>query len=331
MIDKNHRVGVIGSGSYGTAIVKILTENCEKINWCVWGNSVRDYLKEEGKNPNYLKKVIFDVRQLNISTDVNQVVNSSDIIFLVTPSVHLHAVMKDLTTKIDEKLFVSAIKGIIPETNGVVYEYLNQKFGVKDQFQGALTGPCHAEEIALEKMSYLTLSMTGDHLKIAKPILESRYIKVTESDDVLGNEYGAILKNIYAIGVGLLNGLRFGENFKAVFLANALREMEVILNGLVGGSRKMNTTSILGDLLVTCYSEYSRNQRFGRMIGDGTTPNAAREKMDMVVEGDYATKNIYERGKAKGMEIPLIEAIYRVLFQNEDAKICFENLKLKLN
>jgi len=331
-IFQNMNVGVLGSGSFATAIVKMLTENCSKIHWCVRDEFVKGTLEKRKHNPTYIPSVMFNLEQLYITVDVNELMRRCDIIFLVTPSIYLVDFLKPLNVSLEGKIFVSAIKGIVPEHNDIVAHFMRDQYGVPLENQAVISGPCHAEEVAMERLSYLTVSALDDEkVHQISQLLESHYIRITKSCDIIGNEYSSVLKNIYAIGAGIASGLGYGDNFHAVFVSNAIREIEIYLDAIYPENRDVNDSSTLGDLLVTSYSLFSRNRSLGNLIGKGYTVKSAIQSMNMVAEGYYATKSIYEIGKEKGLKLPIISMVYEVLFEEKNAEKRFLQLTEQLN
>ncbi len=333
---KNHKeeisVGVLGSGSFATAIVKMLVENCKVVHWCVRNEFVKGAIELRGHNPTYLTAVNFNLKSLKLTTDINELVTNCDVIVLATPSIYLSDSMDKLSCEYKDKIFVSAIKGIIPKVNDVVAHYLRNEFQIGFRNQAVIAGPCHAEEVAMQRLSYLTIATVEDEVseKLEK-IFSSDFIKVNSSKDLLGNEYSAILKNIFAIGAGIASGLGYGDNFIAVFVSNAIREMEIFLEAIYEAPRDVNESSYLGDLLVTAYSLFSRNRNLGNLIGKGYTVKSAIQSMNMVAEGYYAADSIYKTVKEKKLKLPIIETVYEVLYEGKNAEKQFRKLTAKLN
>lgn len=320
-------VGVLGSGSFATAIVKMLLENTEQVHWCVRNEYVKGALEARGHNPNYLTSVSFEVQKLQLTTDINELISACDIVVLAIPSIYLAEAMEHLTADYSNTLFVSAIKGIVPSHNDVVAHYLRDVFNIGYRNQGVIAGPCHAEEVAMERLSYLTIATAekedGDTLKA---LFASDYIKVNCSRDILGNEYASVLKNIYAIGAGIASGLGYGDNFNAVLVSNAIREMELFLDAVYPEHREVNDSAYLGDLLVTAYSLFSRNRYLGNLIGKGYTVKSAIQSMSMVAEGYYATNGIYGIAAEKNLKTPIINTVYGILYDGKNAEKEFEKL-----
>lgn len=253
-------------------------------------------------------------------------------VVLATPSIYLTDTIEKMTVGYEGKIFVSAIKGIVPKHNDIVAHYLRDRFNIGFRCQAVIAGPCHAEEVAMERLSYLTIATVEDAVsELLTGLFASDFIKVNASRDVLGNEYSAILKNIYAIGAGIAGGLGYGDNFTAVFVTNAIREMEIFLEAVYEAPRDVNESAYLGDLLVTAYSLFSRNRSLGNLIGKGYTVKSAIQSMNMVAEGYYAAESIYQTAKKKGLNLPIINAVYGILYEDKNAEKQFRKLTLKLN
>jgi glycerol-3-phosphate dehydrogenase (NAD(P)+) len=325
-------IGVLGSGSFGTAIVKMLLENSKMVHWCVRNEFVKGAIELRGHNPVYLTSVNFNPKNLKITTDINELVSACDIIVLATPSIYLSDAMEKMTCDYSGKIFVSAIKGIVPKVNDIVSHYLRNEFNIGFRNQAVIAGPCHAEEVAMERLSYLTIATVEDEVsKNLHHLFSSHFIKVHSSKDILGNEYSAILKNIYAIGNGIASGLGYGDNFTAVFVTNAIREMETYLESIYEAPRDVNESAYLGDLLVTAYSLFSRNRNLGNLIGKGYTVKSAIQSMNQIAEGYYACESIYATAKEKKITAPIVETVYEILYENKNAEIEFKKLLSKLN
>lgn len=328
--DKN-AIGVVGSGSFATAIVKMLVENCETVHWCVRNEFVKGAIELRHHNPSYLTAVNFDIKKLAITTDINELVSACDIVVLATPSIYLSDTLDKMTCDYAGKIFVSAIKGIVPKVNDVVAHYLKNEFKIGFRHQAVIAGPCHAEEVAMERLSYLTIATLPENQQILHDKFSSHFIKVNSSTDILGNEYSAILKNIYAIGAGIATGLGYGDNFTAVFVTNAIREMEVFLEGIHETPRDVNESAYLGDLLVTAYSLFSRNRNLGNLIGKGYTVKSAIQSMNMIAEGYYAADSVYQTAKEQNIKTPIIDTIYKILYEEKNAEKLYKELTSILN
>jgi len=331
-MDKAPSFGVIGGGSWATAIVKMLCENLDQVNWYMRSAYAIEHIKKQDHNPNYLSSVEFDVNQLTLSNDINETVAASDYIIFAIPSAFLKRELDVLTIPLNDKIVFSAIKGIVPETSLIVGEHFHEYFEVPMDNIGVLTGPCHAEEVALERLSYLTIACLDEKkAEIVAGYLGSDYITCKVSDDVIGTEYAAVLKNIYAIAAGIAHGLGYGDNFQSVLMSNAIREMKKFIKKVHKMKRNINDSAYLGDLLVTGYSVFSRNRMFGNMIGKGYTVKSAQMEMSMIAEGYYATESAYKINKLKKAKTPIINAVYAILYEGKDPKKIFKKLVDKLD
>lgn len=326
------KVGLVGGGSWATAIAKMLCKNHETIHWWVRNEYTKEYILKHKHNPNYLTAVAFSPSQLLLTTDINELVENSDWIIMATPSIHLEACLENLTTSIENKLIVSAIKGIVPGHLKIVGEYLHDEFQMNYENFGVISGPCHAEEVALERLSYLTIAAQDkEKAKLVADGLACSFIKTTVSEDIFGTEYAAVLKNIYAIAAGIAHGLGYGDNFQAVLMSNATREMNRITQHISPIKRDVKESAYLGDLLVTGYSNFSRNRMFGNMIGKGYTVKSAILEMNMVAEGYYATQSVYQLKKILEVKAPILAAVYKTLYAGKEPKKVFARLANKLN
>ncbi len=329
------KFAVFGGGSWATAIVKMLCENLDEVGWYMRGETTVEYIRNEQHNPNYLSSVEFDVSQLKLSSDINEMVEYGDYLIFVVPSAFVETELKKITSSLKDKIIFSAIKGIVPESSLIVGDHFFTNYDIPFKDIGVITGPCHAEEVALERLSYLTIACADqEKAKTVANALSCEYIKCTTSDDIIGTEYAAMLKNIYALGAGIAHGLGYGDNFQSVLMSNAIREMKRYVKKVHKMKRDINGSAYLGDLLVTGYSTFSRNRMFGNMIGKGYTVKSAMMEMSMVAEGYYATKSAYELNEAKGKKkakIPIISAVYSVLYEGKNPKKVFKKLTEKLN
>lgn len=331
-MEKEPKFAVIGGGSWATAIAKMLCENQAKIAWYMRSTYAIEHLKHQFHNPNYLSSVEFDIDQLELTNDINEAVKFADYLIFAIPSAFLNGELEKLTESLDGKIIFSAIKGIVPETSLIVGEHFHTKYNIPYENIGVVTGPCHAEEVALERLSYLTIAC-GDRkkAKIVAKNVSSHYINAKITDDIIGTEYAAMLKNIYAIAAGIAHGLGYGDNFQSVLMSNAIREMKRFIKEVHKMKRNINNSAYLGDLLVTGYSVFSRNRMFGNMIGKGYTVKSAQMEMSMVAEGYYATKSAYMLNQKHGAKTPIIDAVYAVLYENKEPKKIFKKLTEKLN
>lgn len=329
------KIAVFGGGSWATAIVKMLCENLDEVGWYMRSVYALEHIKKEQHNPNYLSSVELKTKQLKLSNDINELVAYADYLVFVIPSAFLHTELQKVTESLKGKVIFSAIKGIVPESSLIVGDHFYTHYNIPFKDIGVITGPCHAEEVALERLSYLTIACADQNkAQLMADMLSSNYIKCSTSDDIKGTEYAAMLKNIYAVAAGIYHGLGYGDNFQSVLMSNAIREMKRYVKKVHKMKRDINDSAYLGDLLVTGYSTFSRNRMFGTMIGKGYTVKSAQMEMSMVAEGYYATKSAYELNQAKEnnkAKTPIINAVYSVLYQNRNPKKIFKKLTEKLN
>ena len=328
------KFAVFGGGSWATAIVKMLSENLEEVGWYMRNETALEHIKKDKHNPNYLSSIEFDVSKLKLSNDINKMVIYADYLIFVIPSAFLYTELKKLNVSLEGKIVFSAIKGIVPETSLIVGDHFFSNLKIPFKDIGVITGPCHAEEVALERLSYLTIACADDKkAQIVADHLSCDYIKCKTSEDIIGTEYAAMLKNIYAIAAGIAHGLGYGDNFQSVLMSNAIREMKKYVKKIYKMKRDINGSAYLGDLLVTGYSTFSRNRMFGNMIGKGYTVKSAQMEMSMVAEGYYATKSAYllNQNKEKNAKTPIINAVYSILYEGKNAKNVFKALTDKLD
>lgn len=328
------RFGIIGSGSWATALAKVLTDNEQEVNWWIRNKPVIQQIQKRRHNPHYLSSIYFDVSLLNMSDDVNKIIEHSDIVLFAVPSAYVKNVLANLSAvSFQNKKILSAIKGLVPDHDLLLNEYLSKEFDVPIENYFALLGPCHAEEVAAEKLSYLTFS--GIDITITQQIaacFKTDYINTITNHDIFGVQYAAVLKNIYALGAGIAHGLDYGDNFLSVYIANSADEMAGFLRKagiqhiVVGEHHQTDPYTLkkdinyaasvyLGDLLVTCYSPYSRNRTFGTMIGKGYNVQSAQLEMNMVAEGYNASRCIYNINKRVNADLPIAETVYKILWE----------------
>jgi glycerol-3-phosphate dehydrogenase (NAD(P)+) len=315
------RIGLLGSGSWATALAKMICENVSELNWWVRSEDTKEFLETHGSNPRYIESIQFPKEKLKLSTDMQEVIDNSDIIIVAIPSMFLDDVFKAANPKgLERKIIFSAIKGMIPQFNSIPARYLHKRFDISYDNLGIICGPCHAEEVARERLSYLTVACPDtDKAEIFAPFLRTRYIKVNTSDDVFGAELAAVLKNVYAVGAGLAHGLGYGDNFISVLISNAAIEMKRFIDKVHDIDRNIKSSPYLGDLLVTAYSVNSRNRALGTMVGSGYTVNAAVIEMNMVAEGMTGAKGIFEMNKKYEVEMPIADSVYRILHKRMSA------------
>lgn len=331
-MDNQPKVAVLGGGSWATAIVKMLCEKLDTVGWYMRSIYAIEHIKRNKHNPNYLSSAELRPSQLDLYSEINDVVDNYDILIFAIPSAFVKTELDKLSSSLENKIIFSAIKGIIPETGLIVGEHFNEAYQIPFENIGVITGPCHAEEVAMERLSYLTIACQDEEkAKLLSKCLESRYIKTKISDDIIGTEYAAMLKNIFAIAAGIYHGLGYGDNFQSVLMSNSIREMKRFIKKVHRMKRNINNSAYLGDLLVTGYSTFSRNRMFGNMIGKGYTVKSAMLEMSMVAEGYYATKSAYKIKQTNEVKTPIIDVVYKVLYEGKEAKIVFEELTHKLN
>ena len=316
-IKKNKKVAVIGGGSWATAVVKMLTNTQDEVLWWMRNKEAAQHILTYGHNPNYLSSASLPVQKLRISDQLFETIEEADIVVIATPSAFLHSLFTSITLPdLSKKLIISTVKGIVPETQQIPVDFIKEFLGVSDQQIGMICGPCHAEEVAMEKLSYLTIACPSpEDAQEFADMLACRYIFTTISDDLIGMELCAIMKNIYALASGICRGLNYGDNFQAVLIANAVQEAKRFIDALHPIERDITASGYLGDLLVTAYSPFSRNRVFGALIGKGYSVKSAQAEMSMIAEGYYAVKSVYEINKKYGADIPIADAVYRILYE----------------
>jgi glycerol-3-phosphate dehydrogenase (NAD(P)+) len=329
------KVAMIGGGSWATAIVKMLSDNIteKEIYWWMRNTDAIAHLKKYHHNPNYLSSVEIRIPEDNISANVREVIASADYVVLNVPAAFLKETLRDVIPEdFKGKKVISAIKGIVPDENQIIGEFLNEKYNVPLESILVISGPCHAEEVALEKLSYLTVASVDAELatNFAK-LLHTRYIKTNVSDDIFGTEYAAVLKNIYAVASGICHGVGYGDNFQAVLISNAIREINRFVNAVHPITRDIKESAYLGDLLVTAYSQFSRNRTFGNMIGKGYTVNSAQLEMNMIAEGYYAVRCMHYINKKYKVDMPICRAVYAILYEKHSPQIEMKLLTEQLN
>ena len=340
------RFGIIGSGSWGTALVKILNNNKQSLNWWIRNPVISEHIIRKSHNPQYLSSVYFDISRLSVTNDLKKLIRDSDCVVVAVPSAYIEEIFDALPRDIFEgKKILSAVKGILPGKNLLLNDYLSQQFHFDIERYFTVMGPCHAEEIAAEKLSYLTFS--GISVPATREIasnFSTDYLNTLTNNDIYGVQYAAVLKNIYALGAGMAHGLEYGDNFLSVFIANCADEMagflrkagishiEVGIHEAAGSGQEKKSANYaasvyLGDLLVTCYSLFSRNRTFGNMIGKGYSVNAAKLELNMVAEGYNASQCLYLINQQFKAEMPIADTIYRILWQNVNVREGFKQME----
>ena len=310
------RVAIMGGGSWATAIAKIVLNHEESINWYIRRDDRIEEFQRLGHNPAYLTGLHFDTSRIQFSSDINDVVKKSDTLIFVTPSPYIKSHLKKLRTSMRDKLVVTAIKGIVPEENLTVSRYFEKAFNVPEDQVACIGGPSHAEEVALDRLCYLTAGCRSvENAQLIADILAGKFVKASVSTDIEGIEYSSVLKNVYAIAAGICHGLKLGDNFQAVLEANAVQEMDRFLQCVEPGERRISNSVYLGDLLVTMYSNFSRNRVFGTMIGQGYSVKTAQLEMEMIAEGYYGTKCIKEINRHYHVNMPILDSVYNILYE----------------
>lgn len=333
-------IAVLGGGSWGTAITKMLIEHkqnahsvIDELKWWVRNEETAEYIRSYKHNPKYISSVEINSDIVKVTSDIKKVIATSELLVFAVPSAFLKEALKDITPEdLKGKYIVSAIKGLLPHSRQIVADFFQNEFAVPHENLMVISGPCHAEEVASEKLSYLTIAgLNKEITTFFASLLACRYIKTIISEDITGTEYGAVLKNIYAVASGICHGIGFGDNFQAVLISNAIREMERFLYKIHAHPREINHSAYLGDLLVTSYSQHSRNRTFGNMIGKGYSVKNAQLEMNMIAEGYYATKSLFELNEEKlHIDMPIAEAVYNIIYRNSPAKFEIEKLCNKM-
>ncbi len=332
-------VAVIGGGSWATAIVKMLIEHRElpeptmkSLQWWVRTEEKANFIREKHHNPDYLSMVEIHPQSIEVGSNLRQIISTSDILVIAIPSAFLLNSLEGITAEdLKGKTIVSAVKGLVPHTKQIVGDFFMNDYQIPEDHIVVISGPCHAEEVASEKLSYLTIASSNQNIaRHFASMLANKNIRTVISKDVRGTEYGAVLKNIYAVAAGMCHGLGYGDNFQAVLMSNAIREMKRFLRTITDADRKINHSAYLGDLLVTGYSQHSRNRTFGNMIGKGYSVKSAQLEMKMIAEGYYATKTVFELNQTMNIKMPIMDAMYNIIYRNLPAKFEIEKLSEKL-
>jgi glycerol-3-phosphate dehydrogenase (NAD(P)+) len=318
MHNNYNKITVVGGGSWATANIKMLDDNTteKEIFWWMRDKQAVEHIHKFRHNPNYLSSVEINVPAQNISNDLKSLIRHSDFVLLNVPAAFIKDALSGIATEdLAGKKVISAIKGMVPDENQIMAEFLNQHFNIPFENLVVISGPCHAEEVALEKLSYLTIASKDTRLAAEfAGMISTRYIKTIVSDDIYGTEYGAVLKNIYAVAAGICHGVGYGDNFQAVLISNAIRELERFVNAIHPINRDIKESAYLGDLMVTAYSQFSRNRTFGNMIGKGYTVKSAQLEMNMIAEGYYAVNSLHQVNKQYNVYMPICNAVYAILY-----------------
>jgi len=334
-MDKAAKIAVIGGGSWATANIKMLLDNrnSKEIYWWMRNTDAIDHIRKYKHNPNYLSSVEINIPAENISDNLNEIIAKAEMVLLNVPAAFLKDALKNITAEeLKGKKIISAIKGFVPDENLIIGEFIHCKYGVPLEDIIVISGPCHAEEVALEKLSYLTIASPNTQLATCfAGLLTTRYIKTNVSDDIYGTEYAAVLKNIYAVASGICHGIGYGDNFQAVLISNAIREIKRFVDAVHPINRDIKESAYLGDLMVTAYSQFSRNRMFGNMIGKGYTVKSAQLEMNMVAEGYYAANGLHQINKIHKVNMPICRAVYAILYEKHSPHIEMKLLSEKLS
>ncbi|PLX17511.1 MAG: glycerol-3-phosphate dehydrogenase [Marinilabiliales bacterium] len=331
-MDLKQKVAVLGGGSWATAIIKMLLENVDDINWYMRSKEKLDFIKKHRHNNFYLSSVSLDTNKIALFNDISEAIKDAEILIFAIPSAFLKDALEKLSVDISNKIIVSAIKGIVPDDNLIIGDFFHQEYQVPLESFAVISGPCHAEEVALERLSYLTIaSQDLKNARFVADMLSTHYIKTSISDDIYGTEYSAVLKNVFAIAAGICHGLGYGDNFIAVLISNAIQEIKRFVDVVHPITRDIKSSAYLGDLMVTAYSQFSRNRTFGNMIGKGYSVKSAQLEMNMIAEGYYAVKSIKEINKKYLVNMPITDAVYNILYEKIspaiEIKLLTENLR----
>ncbi len=316
-MDHTPTIGVLGGGSWATALVKLITNNAGKVHWWMRNEEAIAHIQQYGHNPHYIQSIEFDKSKLEVTSNLQSVIDACEYLVIAIPSAFVHETFNHYKpVGLEKKVVFSAIKGIVNEFDAIPARYFNKQLGISYEQIGIICGPCHAEEVALEKLSYLTIGCQDlERAEVMSKLLACRFIRTITTEDVFGAELAAVLKNVYAVAAGICHGLGYGDNFQAVLISSAAREIERFLESVNETHRDVKSSAYLGDLLVTAYSPYSRNRTFGTMVGKGYSVKWATIEMNMVAEGYYAARGIHEINKKFKADIPIADAVYRILYE----------------
>ena len=323
-------ITILGNGSWSSALAKILTDNGHPIHWWMRSPEALEKLRSTSHNPHYLTSVTYDLTLIDLCSNLEEAIQKADIIIIGIPSAFVVEALQGCAKNcFENKIVLSAIKGILPNQNVLLNDYLSTHFHLDIDTYGCISGPCHAEEVATEKLSYLTFASSNIEVsKETSALFANQYLHTIQSNDVYGVQYAAVLKNIYALGAGIAHGLDYGDNFLSVYITNCFSELQQFMDVISTQTQHhYNTSAYLGDLLVTCYSLHSRNRTFGNFIGKGYTVNAAKLELNMVAEGYFASKGIYEICERMHYELPIVNCIYNILWKQQSAQAAFKKIE----
>jgi len=321
------KIAIMGGGSWATAIAKIVMTTQNEINWYMRRPEQIEEFSNYGHNPYYLTGVKFDISKVTFYSKINDVVRNSDTLIFATPSPYLKQHLRRLRGKLEDKFVISAIKGIVPDENVLVSDYFSKFYKVPIENMAVLGGPCHAEEVALERLSYLSVACQNtENAQLFANVFKNHYVKTSISNDVIGIEYASVLKNVYAIVSGICHGLKYGDNFQAILMSNSIIEMNRFIDAVKPFDRDICDSAYLGDLLVTAYSRFSRNRIFGTMIGKGYSVKTAQVEMEMIAEGYFGTKCIKEINEIYKVDMPILDTIYSILYERKSPMLAIRRL-----
>lgn len=327
-MDSVGRIGIFGGGTWGTALAKIVLMNQNHINWFIRRDEQIEVFYKLGHNPNYLPNLKFNLAQITFYSNIDKAIKDSDTLIIAIPSPFVKQYFRRVwNSTFRGKFVVSALKGIIPGDNMVMSEYMADNFKIPLENIGVISGPCHAEEVAMERLSFLTVASRDEKKasQLARAI-SSRILRTKISNDVVGIELSAVLKNIYAIAAGICQGLSYGDNFQAVLMCQCAKETERFLGGIVPLERNIAEQHYLGDMLVTGYSQFSRNRTFGAMIGKGYSVKSAQLEMEMIAEGYYGAKCIYEMNERFKIDVPVARTVYQILYEKRRPQTAIQEM-----
>ncbi len=331
-LQKKWKVAVLGSGSWATALVKILTENKRNVGWYIRNDDDALKIMKGGVNPKYLNSLKLKTKRLNINCEINKIVKEADVILVAIPSIYAFKELNKINIDVSKKIFVSAVKGVLPEKMQILGDFFHHHFQISYDQIGVIAGPCHAEEIAMEKLSYLTFSCPNTtNAKVISKWLQCKYVRVSISTDITGTEYAAMLKNCYAIAAGIAQGLGYGDNFMSVLMSNSIREMKRFIKNIYKMKRNINNSAYLGDLLVTGYSSFSRNRKLGVMLGKGYNIQDSLLEMNMIAEGYYGSISAFQISQKHKSSTPILDTVYSIMYNKANAKKAFKKLESKLD
>lgn len=321
------KIAIMGGGSWATALAKIVLSTQDSVNWYIRRPDRIEEFEKLGHNPCYLTSVKFDLKKINFYSNINQAIKDSDTLIFATPSPFLKQHLSKVRTSMGNKFIISAIKGIVPDENMLVSDYFAEYYKIPIENIAVIGGPCHAEEVALERLSYLTLGCADvEKVKQISDVFKNQYLMTSVCKDVVGIEYSSVLKNVYAIAAGICHGMKYGDNFQAVFISNAIEEMRNFVDAIHVLERDITDSVYLGDLLVTAYSRFSRNRTFGTMIGKGYSVKTAQLEMEMIAEGYYGTKCIHEINEKYKVNMPILDAVYDILYEKKSPTTVIKQL-----